>query len=218
MQVANRDAFRSARLVYRAVQPSDVDFIDKEMNADAEIFTLSDPGVVRPQRRKAAEGIVEALEKAVLGVIICLPGGEAEDAGEATGDEKAKGEAAKSSEPKPIGLIHLTASSPEMAHHRNTNLGFGLTRPYWGKGYGQEAMEWLLEWAFHRANMHRVGLATAGFNHRAQKLYEKCGFVEEGVTRDAVWVEGRYWDAKRYGILEDEWRAKYGKKFDVSRR
>jgi RimJ/RimL family protein N-acetyltransferase len=217
--MVDADAFRSERLVYRAVKPSDVDWIDENIHGDAEIFTMIDPGIVRPQRRKQAEFIYEMFEKAILGVMICLPVEDDEedekedDAKEAKEKEKEDRKAKKADSKKPklkaIGMLNIGAPGVDMAHHRATNMGMGLAREYWGKGYGTEALLWALHWAFHRGNFHRVGLMTAGFNTRAQKMYEKVGFVDEGVTRDMIWVEGKYWDVKRYGILEDEWRAKY---------
>ena len=42
-----------------------------------------------------------------------------------------------------------------------------------GKGYGTEAVAWLLAVAFERANLHRVELECNAGNVGARKVYEK---------------------------------------------
>lgn len=62
------------------------------------------------------------------------------------------------------------------------------------KGYGTEAMEWLLEQAFKRFNLHKVAGEVYGWNTPARRLYRKVGFVEEGVRREHLWQEGAWQD------------------------
>lgn len=42
-----------------------------------------------------------------------------------------------------------------------------------GKGYGREAVEWALEYAFMELGLHRVALDVYSFNENAVKLYRK---------------------------------------------
>jgi RimJ/RimL family protein N-acetyltransferase len=65
----------------------------------------------------------------------------------------------------------------------------------------------MLEHAFVRLGLHRVGLSVFAFNERAIRAYRKVGFREEGRLREAIWRDGRYWDELQMGILADEWRA-----------
>jgi hypothetical protein len=86
-----------------------------------------------------------------------------------------------SSSPKetliPIGDMHLRSEeNPLFAHHRSTEIGISIHRNFQGKGYGSEAIEWVLEWAFRRANFHRVGIGYLGWNERAGRLYGKVSF------------------------------------------
>ncbi|HEY6057598.1 MAG TPA: GNAT family protein, partial [Candidatus Limnocylindrales bacterium] len=81
-------------------------------------------------------------------------------------------------------------------------------KEYWGRGYGTEATELMLEHAFSRLGLHRVALTVFSFNERAVRSYRKVGFVIEGRAREAIWRDGRYWDEISMSVLEDDWRAR----------
>lgn len=85
-------------------------------------------------------------------------------------------------------------------------VGIGIgERDYWGKGYGTDAMQVILRYAFTELNLFRVSLAALGSNARAIRSYEKCGFVREGEVRDAARYDGQYFTEVGMGILRDEW-------------
>ncbi len=77
----------------------------------------------------------------------------------------------------------------------------------WGRGYGTEATDLMLEHAFERLGLHRVGLSVFSYNERAIASYRKSGFVIEGTLRQAIRRDGRFWDEHEMGILADEWRT-----------
>ncbi|TYB52186.1 GNAT family N-acetyltransferase [Nonomuraea sp. PA05] len=89
------------------------------------------------------------------------------------------------------------------------NLRIGLIgQRVFGKGYGSEAIELLLDHAFGTTPLHRIRLGVYAFNDRARHVYEKLGFVEEGVERDALLWDGEWHDAVLMAILRPEWRAR----------
>jgi RimJ/RimL family protein N-acetyltransferase len=99
--------------------------------------------------------------------------------------------------------------------HGDTWLGIGIgDRNYWSKGYGSEAMQLLLCYAFTELNLHRVSLGVFAYNTRARRAYEKCGFKREGVMRQVYHREGQRWDLFNMGILRAEWLAQNGKSLD----
>ncbi len=83
-------------------------------------------------------------------------------------------------------------------------IGIGDTN-YQNKGYGSEALQLILRYAFHELNLHRVGLDVIGYNSLAIRAYEKVGFIEEGRLRSAIYRDGRYSDRILMGILRSEW-------------
>lgn len=94
-------------------------------------------------------------------------------------------------------------------HDRTCQLGIAIAdREYWGHGYGREAIQLLLDYAFRIRNMRRVWLSTSSGNIRAQRSYLACGFKEEGRLREHIWVAGKYEDQVLMGILKTEWEAR----------
>ncbi len=75
-----------------------------------------------------------------------------------------------------------------------------------GLGYGTEATRLILDYGFRSLNLHRIELEVYEFNPRAQRVYEKVGFVREGVRRDVLLWEGQYYNAITMSILEEEYR------------
>lgn len=78
-------------------------------------------------------------------------------------------------------------------------------KDYWGKGYGSDAMTVLINFIFNEMNLNRIMLNVYGFNKRAIKSYEKCGFVKEGLLRQALFKGGQYHDEVIMSILREEY-------------
>jgi RimJ/RimL family protein N-acetyltransferase len=78
----------------------------------------------------------------------------------------------------------------------------------WGAGLGTEACELLLRFGFADLNLERIGLRVWGSNARAQRVYQKLGFVVEGRLRRAAFVHGNHEDIVLMGLLRDEWKAR----------
>ena len=67
-------------------------------------------------------------------------------------------------------------------------------KEYWGKGYGTDAMKVLIDFIFNKMNIRKIRLSTFSFNMRARKSYEKCGFEVEGILKDEIFKDGKYYD------------------------
>ncbi|WP_241494631.1 GNAT family N-acetyltransferase [Bacillus coahuilensis] len=76
-----------------------------------------------------------------------------------------------------------------------------------GKGYGKEAMDTILRYAFHELNLHRIQLTVFSYNEPAIHLYEKVGFQKEGTYRQFLERDGNRHDMLLYGLLKEEWRG-----------
>jgi len=77
------------------------------------------------------------------------------------------------------------------------------------KGYGSEAIILALNYGFGMFNIHRIELSVFEFNERAIGVYEKLGFVKEGIKRDSLYFNHKYYNEIIMSILEDEFRNLY---------
>ncbi len=90
----------------------------------------------------------------------------------------------------PIGQIVLSSISPV---HRSCEFSIRIGREAdRGRGVGSTAIHLMLDHAWNDLGLHRVSLTVHESNVRARRAYEKCGFIQEGVLRDAAFVDGRW--------------------------
>lgn len=75
-----------------------------------------------------------------------------------------------------------------------------------GKGYGTEATRLIVDYGIRTLHLHRIELEVFDFNPRAQHVYEKVGFVREGVKRDVLLWDGIYHSAIVMSILAPEYK------------
>ncbi len=188
---AMADPFRSERLIYRAIElPGDEEiFMATRQDPIAYVQVYSHLHVPR-SRERVAEFAKKIAQQSLIAVIICLPSPD------------------QSSNPIPIGWIDLGLSGQETRQHRKSEIGLCLLEPYRNRGYGSEAIQWIVGWGFKTAGLHRIGVWAYEFNERALKVYERLGFVREAVIRESHFYDGRWWNEVVMGILEHEWRAR----------
>lgn len=77
------------------------------------------------------------------------------------------------------------------------------------KGYGTEAINLLLDFAFNYRNLNNVILGLMEFNQRAFACYKKCGFKEIGKRRKSNFINGKYYDNIYMDILAEEFNESY---------
>jgi RimJ/RimL family protein N-acetyltransferase len=196
------NTFSSLRLTYRAVEntPADAELMHR-IQSDYAALAASESALIKPMtREESGKHRQYVAEKTLLGVIICLGQNSIEDE-TVNSLEQAPTETA-------IGSIYLTAPRPGHEHHRNSFISLDILAAYQNKGYGTEAIEWILEWGFQKAGLHRIGIETFSYNEGAQRLYQKMGFVLEGRSRECLWYDGKWHDYLSFSVLEQEWRAR----------
>ncbi|MFF4258588.1 GNAT family N-acetyltransferase [Streptomyces sp. NPDC001663] len=75
------------------------------------------------------------------------------------------------------------------------------------RGLGTEATRLIVGHGFEQLGLHRIQLEAYGHNHRALRVYEKVGFVVEGVRREVESRDGEWADEVIMAILDHEWAA-----------
>jgi RimJ/RimL family protein N-acetyltransferase len=102
-----------------------------------------------------------------------------------------------------IGFIGLHA-----IRWRNRSATGGLVigeRTAWGHGYATDAVRVRARFAFRQLGLHRINGHT--FNPAMKRVYEKCGYVQEGLARHMFWRDGQWRDVFLFGLLESDWSA-----------
>lgn len=91
--------------------------------------------------------------------------------------------------------------------HGSGRLQLGIGDPAdRGHGYGREALNLILRYAFDELNLHRLTAATFEYNVAALNFLQRAGFTVEVRRRQAINRDGRRWDAILLGLLRDEWK------------
>ncbi|KAL4728076.1 hypothetical protein ACLX1H_004796 [Fusarium chlamydosporum] len=189
------NAYQSERLEYIKAVQSDINLQDValEILQDPVIQALTAPTILHPKGQNECESYLKSVCDSLLGVAICLR----------DGNDKT---------PRIIGIMCIGwgGISPSVAHHRNAEIGISLRKEYQGKGYGREAINWMLDWGFRHAGLHTIGLTTASFNPRAVHLYQSMGFTLEGRRRGTIWQNRGWHDLIEFGMTEKEWETLRG--------
>ncbi len=65
---------------------------------------------------------------------------------------------------------------------------------YTSKGYGSRALGKLISYGFGALDLQKIYLYVFDFNTRAARLYERLGFVREGLLRRHAFIDGELRD------------------------
>jgi ribosomal-protein-alanine N-acetyltransferase len=111
---------------------------------------------------------------------------------------------------KHIGNVKL--GPIDWVHHRAM---FGIMigeKDYWGKGMGEEVTRLIVEYAFSRLNLRRIGLVVFEEHEPAVRCYQKIGFKVEGCLREQMFHEGKYKNHLYMGLLRSEYKPERASK------
>ncbi len=75
-------------------------------------------------------------------------------------------------------------------------------------GYGSDALNLLLRFAFDELNLHRLSVWPSADNIPFIQMVEKAGFEEEARRREAAFHDRSYWDVIYMGLLRTKWERK----------
>ncbi len=104
---------------------------------------------------------------------------------------------------RPIGNVDF-----HEIDHRNRTAEFGIAigePDARGKGYGTEATQLMLDYAFTALGLHNVMLLVFAYNLAGIRAYSNAGFRQFGRRRESKFMGGKYWDVIHMECLATEW-------------
>lgn len=102
-----------------------------------------------------------------------------------------------------IGLINIDIKNRKGEYY--ITLG---EEKYKGKGIAFVASDMLIKEGFNTYNLNKIYLYTEVENTSAQKLFERVGFIKEGLLREDLIQKGRKVDRLLYGLVVAEYLDK----------
>ena len=100
-----------------------------------------------------------------------------------------------------IGAVSLL----DIQAGHQAEIGYWFGKAHWGKGYGTEALQAVLRYAFTDLGLQRVHGRCLARNPASGRVMLKNGFRHEGLRRGHSLKWGVLEDVELYGILRDEW-------------
>lgn len=87
--------------------------------------------------------------------------------------------------------------------YSSCEIGYKFDSAYWHKGYATEAVTMGVSIAFGALGLHRVYARVLPENAASIRLLKGISFVEEGVERQCIKINGSWRDHLRFSILNE---------------
>ena len=100
---------------------------------------------------------------------------------------------------KPIGHIGLYKINKQ-SHNAEIGILIGCPNLH-GKGYGTQSTKALTEFGFKELGLHRITALVLEENTASWKMFEKCGYKQEGLLIDKTFKNDRYYNVVVLSII-----------------
>lgn len=91
------------------------------------------------------------------------------------------------------------------------SLGYWMGRPFAGRGHMSDAVRTILPYAFLTLWLHRLEAACLPRNVASIRVLESNGFLQEGLARRYLRINGVWQDHLLYAVLADDPRGPSGR-------
>jgi RimJ/RimL family protein N-acetyltransferase/catechol 2,3-dioxygenase-like lactoylglutathione lyase family enzyme len=90
---------------------------------------------------------------------------------------------------------------------RHYVFGYCLNRHWWGRGFGREAADALVQFGFDRLQAHRLWAHVFLGNTASVRILEGLKFRREGLALQSLYLRNAWHDILTFGQLRSEWLA-----------
>jgi [ribosomal protein S5]-alanine N-acetyltransferase len=104
-----------------------------------------------------------------------------------------------------LGVASLGVASLGVASLGVASLGLSVAASHASRGYGTEIAERLLAFGFEDLRLDRISADVAIENLACIRVLEKASMVREGVARDCIWAQGRWWTEAQYVMRSEDY-------------
>lgn len=98
-----------------------------------------------------------------------------------------------------VGMGSIFSSNSLRMKHIG-DLGMSVRKDYWGIGVGSSLLENLIKWSKNNGITRKINLLVREDNIRAIKLYEKHGFVREGLLSRDFYINDKFYSSVQMGL------------------
>ncbi|KAG6134182.1 hypothetical protein E4U38_002486 [Claviceps purpurea] len=216
------NAWRTERLEFIKIDENneDIKAFLSQVEHDPVVVALAFREGLGPRGEEDIRAHLKAWSNALLGVAICLredvdegadaPAGVDGMTADQDGDGKTKRAIQKKTIVGTMCLMRGGCTTARTSQHRTAQMGITLAEQYQCKGYGREAINWMVDWAFRHAGLHTVSLAVASYNLRGIHLYQSMGFRLQGRKKESIYFDRAWYDELDFGMTEWEWEELRG--------
>ena len=107
---------------------------------------------------------------------------------------------------KLIGVCGLTYIDWKNKH---TEISCYLNSVNWQKKKeARDTIHTILKYGFEELNLHRIWAEIFSTAQENIALFNKIGFVREGILRQKLWRDGKWWNSHIYSMLSSEFNKK----------
>lgn|SRR5690606_5681009 len=108
-------------------------------------------------------------------------------------------------EPRTDKLIgHISMYSIKRMPFLSALVGYSIDEAYAGRGIATEAVKLVVAFGFEKVRLHRIEAYVSPRNDGSIRVLEKSGFVNEGLLKEFLHINGEWEDHYHYAILEKD--------------
>ena len=175
------------RLILRAWRDADYQPFFEFVNSDPEVMEYFPSTLSREESDKLAVAIQRRLDENDWGLWAV--------------EEKASGQF--------VGFVGLNSPQVVLPFLPCVEVGWRLSKAFWGKGYATEAAQEALAFAFTELELDEVVAFTAVLNVRSQAVMQRLGMFDTGdnFNHPSVPPDNPLYEHVLYKITRAQWRG-----------
>jgi ribosomal-protein-alanine N-acetyltransferase len=101
------------------------------------------------------------------------------------------------------GIIGTIGFNNILKDHR-ASIGYDLQAEHWNSGYMSEAVSTIIRYGFNNLEISRIDAEVMEGNWGSEKILEKLHFKNEGILKDWMHWDDKYYDVTMYSLLRTE--------------